>query len=604
MSAIKTSFLKLAKTEITAKELEHFLKFVKSTGKRVPLDNDEKDIYNKLSAVLNQVQNNNLDKFNLQLQPNGLGRLVDAGNIVSGSARDQYWQNKSFKNYTGADFIKDNNLVDTNCNLKTFGLKSIEYGNWLNDNDRLSYLYATSKSLMDLAMVLNIKKSDIGLNQTISIGFGSRGVPNSAAHYSVAPFSFINLTKKFGNKGSLAHEWGHALDNQIAVKTGLKRMVSGADSVRKTTNTDLFKNKNPFVSLMERIFDALLFEEGKNTAYHNRHLKLTQYYNQRAEMWARLVEVYIFNKLKKAKIKNIFLVKDNYTAPHYCTLQELEKVNHLIDLFFKLAFDLFNGKKLNYNYQPQLFGLADDVKQVVNVCKEVKSIITDLPNELASLVTPISQKFTVEKMPLKGEICNFLGELEKKKNGSIAITLDGDPGAGKTRFAFQYMNELALNGLKGLFVCLEEAKDSALILEKRNLYIDPKALPNIYILSDLPNGFDSLIEFSKHFDFVVVDSWQKVKNSFGKFDDYRKGVDGKILLVIFQQTANGEMRGGASSSFDGDIILKSKTFDDYKQNYIYPVKNRYNETSLNELAYSVFNKKQFNPQTLIPKENV
>jgi hypothetical protein len=50
------------------------------------------------------------------------------------------------------------------------------------------------------------------------------------------------------------------------------------------------------------------------------------------------------------------------------------------------------------------------------------------------------------------------------------------------------------------------------------------------------------------------------------------------------------MRGGAKTSFDGDIILKVEVDRaDFSKNYIYNYKNLYNEFSLlSDLQYSPF----------------
>ena len=58
-----------------------------------------------------------------------------------------------------------------------------------------------------------------------------------------------------------------------------------------------------------------------------------------------------------------------------------------------------------------------------------------------------------------------------------------------------------------------------------------------------------------------------------KIDELRKGVHGKLIFTIFQKTSSGAMRGGADSEFDGDVILHTKVFNDYKQNFIYSDKN-------------------------------
>ena len=56
------------------------------------------------------------------------------------------------------------------------------------------------------------------------------------------------------------------------------------------------------------------------------------------------------------------------------------------------------------------------------------------------------------------------------------------------------------------------------------------------------------------------------------------------------------MRGGSKSQFDVDIVLFTEKFDDYRQNYIYPDKNRYNQIPPSQLKYSIYHKK------LLPSE--
>ena len=57
------------------------------------------------------------------------------------------------------------------------------------------------------------------------------------------------------------------------------------------------------------------------------------------------------------------------------------------------------------------------------------------------------------------------------------------------------------------------------------------------------------------------------------------------------------MRGGTTSEFDGDIILYTQVFPNYRENYIYPSKNRYNSTPREQLRYSVYY------QQLLPDES-
>ena len=182
----------------------------------------------------------------------------------------------------------------------------------------------------------------------------------------------------------------------------------------------------------------------------------------------------------------------------------------------------------------------------------------------------------------------FLGALEKKTKDSLVITLTGKQGSGKTRFAFQFMNALAQRYRVG-HASIEEHPESVLYEEKAYQYLNDTALEHITAqdvrsLADL----DTMIRTN---EVIVIDSFQKMRELAPNFEvdkDLRKKYDGKLFLVIFQQTADGKMRGGSKSQFDGDIILFTETFPNYRENYVYPDKNRYNKRPATELQYSIY----------------
>lgn len=112
--------------------------------------------------------------------------------------------------------INEYNHADGQLYLDTFGFAGGEFGNWMNEKDRQASLDFGYDALMDLADALEIDPKDISLGGELSIAFGSRGVAGAFAHYEPL-LQVINLTKMHG-AGSLAHEWGHALDNILAKK--------------------------------------------------------------------------------------------------------------------------------------------------------------------------------------------------------------------------------------------------------------------------------------------------------------------------------------------------------------------------------------------------
>lgn len=118
---------------------------------------------------------------------------------------------------TGPSFgIDENNLADGDMYLNTFGFAGGEFGNWMSEKDRQASLNFGYDALMDLADALEIEPSDISFDGELSIAFGSRGRAGAVAHYEPLR-QVINLTKMKG-AGSLAHEWGHALDNILSKK--------------------------------------------------------------------------------------------------------------------------------------------------------------------------------------------------------------------------------------------------------------------------------------------------------------------------------------------------------------------------------------------------
>lgn len=95
--------------------------------------------------------------------------------------------------------------------VKHFGMKGVEFGHYVDDSSGLYHLKRSAEAFHDLADILGIDDKDISLNGRLSMAFGARGKGGALAHYEPAS-RVINMTKH-GGAGSLAHEWGHALDN-------------------------------------------------------------------------------------------------------------------------------------------------------------------------------------------------------------------------------------------------------------------------------------------------------------------------------------------------------------------------------------------------------
>lgn len=102
----------------------------------------------------------------------------------------------------------------------TFGFRGVQFGNWNNQAERQSLMNAAYEGLLDLADVLGVDPKIISLNGELGLAFGARGhgLSGARAHYEM-DYTVINLTKMKG-AGSLAHEWMHALDHYLMLKSG------------------------------------------------------------------------------------------------------------------------------------------------------------------------------------------------------------------------------------------------------------------------------------------------------------------------------------------------------------------------------------------------
>ena len=94
---------------------------------------------------------------------------------------------------------------------EAFGFRGVQFGNWTNQRDRQEALNQAYDGLMDLAAATGLPARALSLNGELGLAFGARGSGSALAHYEPSTV-VINLTKTKG-KGSLAHEWWHALDN-------------------------------------------------------------------------------------------------------------------------------------------------------------------------------------------------------------------------------------------------------------------------------------------------------------------------------------------------------------------------------------------------------
>lgn len=142
--------------------------------------------------------------------------------------------------------------------IETFGFRGVEFGEWLPDDERQTVLNLGYDSFMDLARCLGMEPGQISLGGRLAVAFGARGQGGFAAHYE-ADREVINLTRLSG-AGSLAHEYGHALDHLMAHGSEARmavRSLSGWRSPHSRCDEALAHRGAPVVEAGNEVLSAI-----------------------------------------------------------------------------------------------------------------------------------------------------------------------------------------------------------------------------------------------------------------------------------------------------------------------------------------------------------
>ena len=180
--------------------------------------------------------------------------------------------------------------------VTTFGLRAVEWGNHMTQKERDPTLRQAIESFTDLADTIGLPYDQIGLDKTLTVGFGSRGTGGRGA--PMAHFDpnnqAINLTRKRG-AGALAHEWFHAWDHSrdgllsAALTSATQQQPYGAGNEVKQSDNLLARSEH-----LDRVNPS-----GKEGGY----------WATSKEIGARIFEDFIHRMLHAHECENSFLVE-------------------------------------------------------------------------------------------------------------------------------------------------------------------------------------------------------------------------------------------------------------------------------------------------------
>ena len=160
--------------------------------------------------------------------------------------------------------------------INTFGFKGIEFGNWIDDKSGNFHLIKCAEAFHDLADILKLKDKDVSMNGKLSMAFGARGSGKALAHYEPLTKA-INITKE-GGAGTLAHEWGHAMDNI------LYQASAGRNSTHLASEGMGDEGDKRIKASYDVLMDAILKGDGSGVDYvDNKDNDYYSYYPKRRD---------------------------------------------------------------------------------------------------------------------------------------------------------------------------------------------------------------------------------------------------------------------------------------------------------------------------------
>jgi hypothetical protein len=245
--------------------------------------------------------------------------------------------------------------------IQGYGFRGVEFGNWLTEEDRFVYLVALYFAIYDMNKILGFGKN-MGMDKMISIGFGSRGVPKSLAHFNSAT-NFININRydrthnaikpiqfvRSGGISSFAHEYGHALDYILGGYVERNRELFSLTLGNSVRTQWLYKSFNtPMRRLTNELLHAYIWEDEQEKkftrSYENIHGE-RPYYRQHNEIFARLFEKYLWHKLQQRHIKNLGLTKGKYDLHVYVTDRDMKKLIPIMDKLVRVMAQHITAKQ-------------------------------------------------------------------------------------------------------------------------------------------------------------------------------------------------------------------------------------------------------------------
>jgi len=194
----------------------------------------------------------------------------------------------------------------------------------------------------------------------------------------------------------------------------------------------------------------------------------------------------------------------------------------------------------------------------------INSQPADVPTSVAMppirniIITNTSSKKIITSTELKNmqfQSLNFEGkwlEFFGLPSLNFGCVIFGSPGNGKSTFAIQFADYLALNFGKTLYISGEEGFTKTF----KDKFVISNAGSDLLDVADVRNYDELRREVSINtYNFILIDSLDTMKINAGKMKQLRSVYKNSAIIVIAQSTKAGDMRGSNEIIHDSDIVV-------------------------------------------------
>lgn len=359
---------------------------------------------------------------------------------------DRHNANRRANTTRYSDRSKGTGMEDLYEIMYKYHIKGFEFGNWVTQEQRAEYVAALGTTLEELYSVIGSR--NLGFDRNVGIAFGARGARGAIAHYEPV-CNMINLTREHG-AGSLAHEYGHAIDYNFGGFVDQHKKHTSLSGGRSTAAILPDNVGGILRHLVNQIVDSI--RNGKNFAKMEEINKeqmaidgkvvFSEYFFRRTEIFARFFEQYVSYCLYERGISNRLLAKSWATYASgvvYVQKDDFLKIKPVADKLMKELVEIMNAPR-----RVKARSAAYPKPVIAKPKSEPKKI--EAP-KMPKNTTSKAASFKKPEIDLDVSALKKYDELKKQYPGVILLFRDGD-------FYFCYKND-AIEVAKILIIPLE-----------------------------------------------------------------------------------------------------------------------------------------------------